>query len=50
MSKKQNKSKPNQIPEIKIVDEEKEPILRALQKKVRNINKKLTEIDDLSQK
>lgn len=40
----------NQVPkkEQEIVDEQKDPMLRALQKKVRNINKKLTEIAELS--
>lgn len=36
--------------EIEIVDEQKEPCLRALQKKVRNINKKLGEIAELEGK
>lgn len=35
---------------LEIVEEEKDPMLRALQKKVRNMNKKLNEIDELTKK
>ena len=47
MSKKAQQ--PKEAPKA-VIDEENEPFLRALQKKVRNINKKLTQITELEAK
>jgi len=48
MSKKPQPVK--EAPKIKEVEEENDPFLKTLQKKVRNINKKLTEIQELEGK
>jgi len=37
-------------PKVETLDEESDPVLRSLQKKIRNINKKLNEIADLEGK
>ena len=48
MSKKGNQKEQRAAKEA--LDEENEPFLRAIQKKIRNINKKITEIGELAAK
>lgn len=48
--KEKNKNKGAKSVSSDIIDEKKDPCLRALQKKIRNINKKLNEIADLETK
>jgi hypothetical protein len=51
MSKKpQIQTKEAQKPKVETIDEETDPVLKSLQKKIRNINKKLNEIADLEGK
>ena len=51
MSKKpQIQPKEAQKPKVETLDEESDPVLKSLQKKIRNINKKLNEITDLEGK
>lgn len=51
MSKKpQIQTKEAPKPKVEAIDEETDPVLKSLQKKIRNINKKLNEIADLEGK
>lgn len=48
MSKKAQPQKGEQPkPPLNVIDEENEPFLKALQKKARNLTRKLTEISEL---